>query len=105
MVRKFTYSLLGKALEKQTKTIKDQGRKQVEPLKFLTNVQQLLIKDAIPKDQLSKEIQNKLDKIEEIEEKVDKENLIYKTGKYTYNFHQFQTLRFVIVKLPYMKSI
>ena len=32
---KFTYSPLGKALKKQTKTIKDQGRKQLETLKVL----------------------------------------------------------------------
>ena len=29
---KFTYSLLGKAFEKQTKTVKDQGKKQVEEI-------------------------------------------------------------------------
>ena len=29
---KFTYSLLGKAFEKQTKTIKDQGEKQTEAI-------------------------------------------------------------------------
>ena len=32
---KFTYSPLGKAFEKQTKTIKDQGQKQVDALKDL----------------------------------------------------------------------
>ena len=32
---KFTYSPLGKAFEKQTKTIEDQGEKQVEALKDL----------------------------------------------------------------------
>ena len=32
---KFTYSPLGKALEKQVKTIKDQGEKQVVPLESL----------------------------------------------------------------------
>ena len=32
---KFTYSPLGKAFEKQIKTIEDQGRKQVDPLKVL----------------------------------------------------------------------
>ena len=37
---KFTYSLSGKALEKHTKTIEDQGTKQIHPLKTLT----LLIK-------------------------------------------------------------
>ena len=32
---KFTYSPLGKAFEKQIKTIEDQGKKQVDPLKNL----------------------------------------------------------------------
>ena len=32
---KFTYSPLGKAFEKQTKTIEDQGKKQVDTLKTL----------------------------------------------------------------------
>ena len=32
---KFTYSLLGKAFEKQTKTIEDQGEKQANALKTL----------------------------------------------------------------------
>ena len=32
---KFTHYSLGKALEKQTKTTKDQGRKQAETLKVL----------------------------------------------------------------------
>ena len=31
---KFTYSHLGKAFEKQTKTIKDQGEKQIEAILF-----------------------------------------------------------------------
>ena len=32
---KFTYSPLGKAFEKQTKTTEDQGRKQIDALKDL----------------------------------------------------------------------
>ena len=32
---KFTYSPLGKAFEKQTKTIKDQGKEQIDALKTL----------------------------------------------------------------------
>ena len=39
---KFTYSLLGKVFEKQTKTIKDQGEKQIEAIqnneKQVTNI-------------------------------------------------------------------
>ena len=60
---KFNYSPLRKALEKQTKTIEDQGRKQVQALKVLKSDQQLSNKDEIPKDQFSKEAQNEIDKI------------------------------------------
>ena len=35
---KFPYSPLGKAFEKQTKTIEDQGKKQVDALKFLKSL-------------------------------------------------------------------
>ena len=35
---KFTYSPLGKAFEKQIKTIKDQGQKQVDALKNLKSI-------------------------------------------------------------------
>ena len=41
----------------------------------------------------------------EIEKRVDRGNLIYKTDKYTYNFRQFQALKFVFVKLLYMTLI
>ena len=37
---KFTYSPLGEALEKQTKTVQDQGTKQVEALKVLKPTEQ-----------------------------------------------------------------
>ena len=48
---KFTYSPLGKALEKQTKIIEAQGRKEVVKVLKL-DVQQLTIKDVISKYQL-----------------------------------------------------
>ena len=35
---KFTYSPLGKAFEKQTKTIEDQGKKQIDALKNLESL-------------------------------------------------------------------
>ena len=55
----FTYFPLRKTLEKQTKTIEDQGRKQVEALKFLRlDAQHLIIKDTIPQDQLNEEAKN-----------------------------------------------
>ena len=44
---KFTDSPLGKAFEKQTKTIEDQRQKQVEVLNTLTSNKQLTMKDVI----------------------------------------------------------
>ena len=58
---KFTYSPLGKAFEKQIKKIKEQGRKQVKALKVSkSNVQQSIIKDVIPEDQLNEEAKNEI---------------------------------------------
>ena len=84
---RFTYSPLGKAFEKQIKTIEEQGKKQVEVLKSIT--QKLTIKDAIPENTLNEEAKNELNKIKEIERTVDREKLYYKTIKYTYNFQNF----------------
>ena len=44
---KFTYSPLGKAFEKQVKTIKDQGEKQVEALNSFKSDNKLTIEEAI----------------------------------------------------------
>ena len=62
---KFTYSPLGKAFEKQTKTIKDQGEKQVEALNnFRSDKEKLTIEDAIPKNAFNNdEAKKELDKI------------------------------------------
>ena len=81
---KFTYSPLGKAFEKETKTIEDQGKKQVKAMqdKQIVNIN----KDVDYKDKLllSKEreifknIYNKrLDKIEELNNKIDYDDLEY----------------------------
>ena len=51
---KFTYSPLGKAFETQTKTIEDQGQKQVEALKTLkSDNEKLTIEDVIPENLLN----------------------------------------------------
>ena len=82
---KFAYSPLGKTLEKQIKTIEDQGKKQVKAIqdnKQLVNIN----KDDNYKDKLFlskereifKDIYNKrLDKIEELSTKIDYDNLKY----------------------------
>ena len=74
---KFTYSPLGKAFEKQIKTIEDQGEKQVKALNTLKYNNQLTIEDVIPKNALNNdEAKKQLDKIKEIEKNVDREKLI-----------------------------
>ena len=45
---KFAYSPLGKAFEKETKTIEEQGRKQVEALKALTGEELESIEGLFP---------------------------------------------------------
>ena len=80
---KFTYSPLGEAFQKQTKTIKDQGEKQI---KAIQDNKQQLISDDDYKDKLLlskereifKDIYNKrLDKVEELNNKIDHNNLAY----------------------------
>ena len=62
---KFTYSPLGKAFEKQTKTIEDQGEKQVVALESLNKSNKELpsIKDFIPIENLNPEIINEIKRI------------------------------------------
>ena len=94
---KFTYSPLGKAFEKQTKTIEDQGEKQIKAIQYnkkqLTNPQELTIKNIIPENILNDEAKKEIDKISEIEKSVDREKLAYKASRYTYSFQHFQTIR------------
>ena len=88
---KFSYSPLGKAFEKQIKTIKDQGEKQVKSIQGKQLVNNNNNDDYKDKRLLSKEreifkdIYNKrLDKIEELNNKIDYDNLEYvavKSGK------------------------
>ena len=62
---KFTYSPLGKAFEKQIKTIEDQGEKQVKALNTLkSDSKKLTIEDVIPKSAfIDDESKKELDKI------------------------------------------
>ena len=85
---KFTYSPLGKAFEKQTKTIEDQGEKQIKAIQ--DNKQLQLTDNYDYKDKLLisreteifKDIYNKrLDKIEELNNKIDYDNLKYVVEK------------------------
>ena len=62
---KFNYSPLGKALEKQRKTIKDQGEKQVDALESFKDSDKKLpaIKDFITMENLNPEIINEIKRI------------------------------------------
>ena len=80
---KFTYSPLGKAFEKQTKTIEDQREKQIKAIQ--DNRKQLISDDHYKnklliskKREIFKDIYNKrLDKLEELNNKIDYDNLKY----------------------------
>ena len=90
----FTYSPLGKAFEKQIKTIEDQEQKQVQAVNTLKSNNHLTIEDVIPKIALNNdEAKKKLDKIKEIEKNVDRKKLVYETNEYTYSFKKFQTIK------------
>ena len=92
---KFTYSPLGKAFEKQTKTSEDQGKKQVDALTTLKTSYKKLpsIKDFIPIENLNPQIVNEIKRIEEIEKNVDRGKMLYKSTNKTYNFRSFKTIR------------
>ena len=75
---KFTYSPLGKAFEKQTKTIEYQGKKQIDALESLKSSDKELpsIKDFIPEENLNPEIVNEIKRIEEEEKKVNRNKMV-----------------------------
>ena len=85
---KFTYSPLEKSFIKQTKTIKDQGEKQIEAFrdnkKELANTQDLTIKDTIPENIMSDEAENR--------KNCRQRKVNSKASEYTYSFQNFQTI-------------
>ena len=94
---KFTYSPLGKVLEKQRKTIENQVIKQVEALKASKSEEN---KEGIkpfegifPKDMRTNKSKNEIDEIKKWKEKIERKKLIYKTKKYTYDFQKYGTIR------------
>ena len=112
---KVCYSLLGKAFEKQTKIIEEQGKKveAVEVLKPEENKEEIKsVKGLFPKGMRTNEIKNEIDEIKKWEEKIRPQHLVYKVNKYKYDFeiwisHEYGTTRsfddskivFIIVKL------
>ena len=92
---KFTYSPLGKAFEKQTKTVEDQGEKQVVALESLKDSDKKLtpVKDFVPMENLNPEIINEIKRIKELEKQVDRNKMVYKGTNETYDFRNFKTIR------------
>ena len=94
---KFTYSPLGKVFEKQTKTIEDQGEKEIKAIqdnkKHLANTEEVTIKNIIPENILNDEAKKGIDKISEIEKTVDREKLVYRASEYIYSFQNFRTIK------------
>ena len=87
---------MGKAFEKQTKTIEDQGEKQIKAIqdnKQLANIQRVTIKNIFPENMLNDEAKIEIDKISKIEKTVDREKLVYEAGEYEYNFQNFLAIR------------
>ena len=95
---KFTYSSVGKAIEKQTERIKNQGRKQVDTLEVLKSTKHQetpkWIEWIFLKDLENNKINDELNKINKSDENVNKNDLIYETNKCTYNFQQFKAIRY-----------
>ena len=95
---RLTYSPLGKAFDKQIETIEDQGKKQVDALNTLNLIimKKLQIKNEniIPKSaSASDEAKEEINRILKVEKSVDREKLVYDSGKYTYDFRMFNTIR------------
>ena len=100
---KFTYSPLGKAFEKQIKTIEDQGEKQIKAIqdyrKQLISGNDYKNRLLISKErEIFKDIHNKrLDKIKELDNKIDYDDLKYvversgaKKDSIEYNFNKIK---------------
>ena len=82
---RFTYSPLGKAFNKQIKTIEKQGKKQVDALNTLKsdNNKKLQLKNEniIPKSVFaSDEAKEEINKVLNIEKNVDGEKFVYDAG-------------------------
>ena len=83
---KFTHCLLGKAFEKQTKKIEEQGQKQVKALEVLKpeeNKEEIKsVEGLFLKEMRTNEIKNEIDEIKKWEEILKGKDLKYEKNKY-----------------------
>ena len=77
---RFTYSPSGKAFEKQIKTIEDQGQKQIDALKVLESkaIDSESNKPVITQNFYDKILEERMDEILRLSDKIDFDNLICK---------------------------
>ena len=77
---RFTYSPSGKAFEKQIKTIEDQGQKQIDALKVLESkaIDSESNKPVITQNFYDKILEERMDEILKLSDKIDFDNLICK---------------------------
>ena len=63
-----------------------------------------MIEGIFPKDSENSEIKNKVNEIKKLEEQINRNDLVYKSRKYMYDFRKFRTINlmvtvFLVVKL------
>ena len=89
---KFNYSPLGKALEKQRKTIEDQGEKQVKEIQYNKDDYKNKLLLSKERDIFKDTYNKKLDKLEELNNKIDYNNLKYITAnnRSSYTFSEIE---------------
>ena len=85
---KFTYSPLGKAFEKQIKTIKEQGGNNFNK-QLIT--QKIVNSRCDCRKYINWKAKLELNEIKEIEKAVERENSYYKTNRHTFHFQNFRT--------------
>ena len=98
---KFTDSPLGEAFEKQTKAIKDHGKKQVEALENLKPIERSKAKTDGESLEQKEEIYNKLldKKLDEIQEL--NKNIDYKYLNYIFTTNASGSINFIRYKGPF----
>ena len=109
---KFTYSPLGRAFDKQIKTIEDQGKKQVDALNTLTSDNKITIKKyrydlkdtpfiSKQKEIFNKVVDERIEKITGLDEIVNRNDLIYRyKGKVAdTKFNEFDNALDIINKI------
>ena len=102
---KFTYSPLGKAFEKQIKTIKDQGEKQIKAIQDQRQTKTIKKQDydvedtpyiSKQKEIFNKLVDEKLEQITDLSKKVNSNDLIY---RYKVNTQVLKNLIMLLILL------